>query len=123
MEVKLTGTAEEIAALVLQLQGRREGSAREEAKGSEHPQMDSHRPQRAAGNRQSRYAEAPPAAGQSPDAKGPYSAEEIERAFFGRMTMHSASGKFTFSRCRKSEKLMGEMTSKDVSKTGLRIQP
>lgn len=26
MEVKLTGTAEEIAALVLQLQGRREGS-------------------------------------------------------------------------------------------------
>lgn len=41
----------------------------------EHPQMDSYRPQRAAGNRQSRYAEAPPAAGQSPDAKDPYSEE------------------------------------------------
>lgn len=43
--------------------------------GDEHPQMDSYRPQRAAGSRQSRYAEAPPAAGQSPDAKGPYSEE------------------------------------------------
>lgn len=45
-----------------------EGTLTGGGEGDEHPQVDSHRPQRAAGNRQGRYAEASPAAGQSPDA-------------------------------------------------------
>lgn len=37
---------------------------------------DSHRPKRAEGNRHGRYAEASPAAGEPPNEKGAYSAEE-----------------------------------------------
>nr|DAR47781.1 MAG TPA: hypothetical protein [Caudoviricetes sp.] len=39
------------------------------------------------------------------------------------MTRHSASGNFSFSRWRKSEKLTGEITSKEVSYTCWMVQP
>lgn len=62
-------------------------------------------------------------AGEPPGEEGNHSPEEICRAFFGRMTRHSASGNFCFSKWRNSEKLTGEITSKDVSYTDSTVQP